>query len=228
MRLRQLGELVTHRIRTALGERSIHWRYGDEAKARGEPAVGQRNVPPDDLLAKRFQAGDDQALRELYERFGPPVYHLTLGSLRNPTDAEDATQATFVAAWQGRESYDPGRGSLLGWLLGIARRKVVDRLRALAREERDALTARRSVDPSAADTSVDRLVEEMIVADELAQLPREQRRVLTLAIVEDMTQTQIAAATGMPLGTVKSHMRRGMERLRQRWEVDSATPEIRA
>jgi RNA polymerase sigma-70 factor (ECF subfamily) len=182
---------------------------------------------PEDLLAKRFQAGDEQALRELYERFGPPVFHLALASLRNSTEAEDATQATFVSAWQGRGTYDPERGGLVGWLLGIARRKVIDRLRALAREERDAAAVGQYAEPFIADTAIDRVVDEMIVADELAQLPDEQRRILRLAFYEDLTHTQIAAATGIPLGTVKSHMRRGMERLRRRWEVDRATSDIR-
>jgi RNA polymerase sigma-70 factor (ECF subfamily) len=191
--------------------------------------VGQRiDVPPEDLLAKRFQAGDDQALREMYERFGPPVFHLALGSLRNATEAEDATQATFVSAWQARHTYDPERGGLLGWLLGIARRKVIDRLRVVAREDRDATAAARYTESFTTDAPIDHVIDEMIVADELAQLPDEQRQVLRLAFFEDMTHTQIAAATGMPLGTVKSHMRRGLERLRRRWEVDGATSDVRA
>jgi len=187
-------------------------------------------TPADDRaeVAARFKAGDEEALRQAYERYGAAVHHLTLASLRIAADAEDVTQATFVAAWLGRETYDAERGSLLGWLLGIARRKVIDRMRVIAREERDAASARQYASTASADASADRVVDQLVVADELAQLPEEQRQVLTLAFYEDLTQAQIAAATGMPLGTVKSHMRRGMARLRQRWEVDRATPGLRA
>lgn len=179
-------------------------------------------------LAARFRAGDEDALREAFERYGASVHHLALASLRSSADAEDVTQATFVAGWLGRETYDAERGSLLGWLLGIARRKVIDRLRAAAREERDAASARQYAPTVSTETGADRVIDQLIVADELAQLPEEQRQVLKLAFYEDLTQTQISDATGMPLGTVKSHMRRGMARLRQRWEVDSATPGLRA
>jgi RNA polymerase sigma-70 factor (ECF subfamily) len=134
-----------------------------------------------------------------------------------------------VAAWLGRETFDPDRGSLLGWLLAIARRKVVDRLRAATRENRivDKVQARPER-PSAADTSPERVVDRLVVADELAKLPTEQKRVLELAFYDDLTHQQIAAVTSLPLGTVKSHLRRGMQRLKQRWEVDGVTSGSRA
>lgn len=175
---------------------------------------------PDHALAEAFRGGDPVALRQMYDRFGGPVFHLALRTLGSGADAEDITQTTFVAAWQGRETFDPDRGSLLGWLLAIARRKVVDRLRAVARENRieDAVRALpEAPDPAAAP---DRVVDRLVVADELAQLPAEQRRVLELAFYDDLTHQQIAAVTALPLGTVKSHIRRGMARLKQRLEVD--------
>ena len=188
-----------------------------------------REAPGDQIaLAARFAAGDDTALREAYDRFGASVYHLALGSMRVAADAEDVTQATFVAAWLGRETYDPERGGLAGWLLGIARRKVIDRLRVMAREARDAAVARQYAPLATAEASSDRVIDRMIVANELAQLPEEQRTVLQLAFYDDLTHSQISAATGLPLGTVKSHLRRGMARLRQRWEVDRAAPGLRA
>ena len=175
---------------------------------------------PDQALAEAFRGGDPTALRQMYDRFGGAVFHLALRTLGSGADAEDVTQTTFVAAWQGRETFDPARGSLLGWLLAIARRKVVDRLRAVARENRieDAVRALpEATDPAAAP---ERVVDRLVVADELAQLPAEQRRVLELAFYDDLTHQQIAAVTALPLGTVKSHIRRGMARLRQRLEVD--------
>ena len=132
------------------------------------------------------------------------------------------TQTTFVAAWLGRDTFDPVKGSLVGWLLGIARRKVIDRLRAAARETRVVETVRRLPEPARTGPDPDTVVDRLVVADELARLPDDQRRMLELAFFDDLTHQQIAAVTGVPLGTVKSHIRRGMASLKRRWEVDGA------
>jgi RNA polymerase sigma factor (sigma-70 family) len=181
-------------------------------------------MSPDQELAEHFRAGDDHALRIAYDRFGGAVLHLAQRVLRNRSDAEDVTQATFVAAWQGRQTFDPDRGSLLSWLLGIARRKAVDRIRTAVREDRITETIRALPEPAAPAETPERIVDRLVVADELAQLPAEQRRTLELAFYDDLTHPQISAVTGLPLGTVKSHIRRGMANLRRRWEVDSAAP----
>ncbi len=179
--------------------------------------------PPEDDLAARFRSGDEAALREAYDRFGRAVLHLAISTLSNRSDAEDVTQATFVAAWLGRETFDPTKGSLIGWLLGIGRRKVIDRLRASAREARVVETVRQHPDPTPTRSDPDNVVDRLVVADELARLPGEQRRMLELAFFDDLTHHQIATMTGVPLGTVKSHIRRGMQCLKRRWEVDGAT-----
>ena len=166
--------------------------------------------------------GDEHALRIAYDRYGGAVFHLATRLLANRTDAEDVVQATFIAAWQGRDTFDPDRGGLLSWLLGIARRKAVDRIRSMARENRVAETVRALPDPPPVDESPDRVLDRLVVADELAQLPDDQRRTLELAFYDDLTHPQISAVTGLPLGTVKSHIRRGMASLRRRWEVDGA------
>jgi RNA polymerase sigma factor (sigma-70 family) len=181
-------------------------------------------MSPDQELAEHFRDGDEHALRIAYDRFGGAVLHLAQRVLGNRSDAEDVTQATFVAAWQGRETFDPDRGSLLGWLLGIARRKAVDRIRSAVRDERITDTIRALPQPAAPAETPERIVDRLVVADELAQLPAEQRRTLELAFYDDLTHPQISAVTGLPLGTVKSHIRRGMASLRRRWEVDGAAP----
>jgi RNA polymerase sigma factor (sigma-70 family) len=177
-----------------------------------------------DDLSSRFRAGDERALREMFDRYGAAVLHLVNAMLGNVADAEDVVQATYVAAWQGRHGYEPARGSLLSWLLGIGRRKAVDAMRVRARQDRAVETARQFVGGQApaatSEQPADRLIDRLVVADELAALPTEQRRVLHLAFYDDLTHEKIAAVTGLPLGTVKSHLRRGMARLRRRWEVD--------
>nr|WP_221379182.1 sigma-70 family RNA polymerase sigma factor [Actinoplanes polyasparticus] len=177
----------------------------------------------DDELAERLRAGDETALRVAYERHGSAVLYLAQRLLGNRADSEDVTQMTFVAAWTGRDSFDPQRGTMLGWLLGIARRKAVDRLRSASREQRTTETVQAQQTAPDADETPERIVDRLVVADELGRLPDEQRRTLELAFFDDLTHPQIATVTGLPLGTVKSHIRRGMANLRRRWEVDGAT-----
>ena len=181
----------------------------------------------DQELAERFRAGDEHALRTAYDRYGGAVFHLASRLLANRTDAEDVTQTTFVAAWQGRGTFDPERGGMLGWLLGIARRKAVDRLRVAERDGR-AVEVVRALPLPAAEESPERILDRLVIADELASLPADQRRTLELAFYDDLTHPQISAVTGLPLGTVKSHLRRGMANLRRRWEVDGAAPGSRS
>ena len=175
----------------------------------------------DDELAEHLRAGDERALRAAYDRYGGAVLYLAQRLLGNRADAEDVTQLTFVAAWAGRETFDPQRGTILGWLLGIARRKAIDRFRSAARDHRIAATMQAQL-PAEGWQTPERIIDRLIVADELGRLPREQRRTLELAFFDDLSHPQIAAVTGLPLGTVKSHIRRGLANLRRRWEVDGA------
>ena len=178
----------------------------------------------DDEILDRFRSGDEHALRWLYDRYGAAVLHLAYASVGNRADAEDIVQATFVAAWQSRDRYEPQRGSLLGWLLGIARRKAVDLVRSRSRQDRVTDTLRQvETAGEGRDAGADAVLDRLVVADELRVLEPAQRRVLELSFYDDLTHVQIAALTGLPLGTVKSHLRRGLARLRSRWEVDRAT-----
>jgi RNA polymerase sigma factor (sigma-70 family) len=178
---------------------------------------------PEAELARRFRDGEPAALRAAYDRHGRVVFALALRALGTHHDAEDLTQQVFIRAWRARTTLDTTRGALGGWLVGITRRQIADRLTERARErqlvERVALAG-----PCPAAALSERVVDAIIVADEMSTLPPQQRTVLRLAFFDDLTHQQIAARTGLPLGTVKSHLRRGLERLRRRWEVDGATP----
>jgi RNA polymerase sigma-70 factor (ECF subfamily) len=175
------------------------------------PALG------DEALELRFAAGDPAALRDAYDRYAAAVHAIALRTLGAHHDAEDVTQQVFVRAWRGRDTFDPGRGTLGGWLVGITRRQVNDRLSGRVRELRTADRVGRAGYPEAAPEP-DRVVDAVMVADELDKLPAPVRTVLRLAFFDDLTHQQIAAVTGLPLGTVKSHLRRGMDRLRRGWE----------
>lgn len=118
----------------------------------------------------------------------------------------------FVNAWQRRETFDPGRGTLPGWLIGIARHKVVDRLRANARQPSPVPETPES---PTEDPGLERLADRLLVADALGRLPAEQRMALELAFFEGYSHSEVAQRLDLPLGTVKSQIRRGLERLRQ-------------
>ena len=168
----------------------------------------------DRALVDGFLAGDETSLETVHRRWGPLVYALAWRSLGDAREAEDVSQLVFLAAWRGRAGYVPERGTLPGWLTGIARRKIADAL--TARTRRSELVAAagaqlmlRHDERVVPEAAVDRV----LLADEMSQLPAPQRRVLNLAFYDDLTQTQIAEVTGWPLGTVKSHARRGLRRL---------------
>ena len=177
----------------------------------------------DQALESAFPTGDEWILRAVYARYGSLVFRIARASLPSQADAEEVTQDTFVSAWRGRASFDPQLGTLGGWLVGICRRRTIDHLRSLARQGQSTLAAQEL--PVVSDAELDRVVDRMIVADELSRLPHDQRRMLELAFFDDLTHGQIAALTGAPLGTVKSHLRRGLTRLRDRKEVADASAE---
>ncbi|MET0863990.1 MAG: RNA polymerase sigma factor [Nakamurella sp.] len=177
----------------------------------------------DDEWTERFRAGDDRALREAFDRYGGMVQRVGILRLGNHHDAEELVQQVFVRAWKGRDGFNPERGSLGAWLLGIARRLIADRYASLDRD-RKVIAAAESIAPPATETkSVDRVVDRVVVGNEVNRLPDEQRMVLRLAFYGDLSHSEIAASTGLPIGTVKSHIRRALIQLRKRWEVDGAT-----
>lgn len=173
------------------------------------------DVRTDAEVARGLQAGDEDCLAGAYERFGALVHTVALRALRDPTDAEDVTQAVFVAAWRGRASYDPQRAALAGWLVGITRHKVADAWAARARQRQadaaTAVAARPSTEPA-----VDAVTDQVVIADELARLGEPAGRILTMAFYRDMTHREISEVLDLPLGTVKSTIRRGLLRLRDR------------
>ena len=182
-------------------------------------AADERAGADERALATAFARGDEGSLRAAYEQHSALVYRIARACLTVSADAEEVTQATFVSAWQGRSTFDPDRGTLGSWLVGIARRRTMDRLRIMQREQRDQNAAIHAIDGSYHDTTADNVIEQVVVADGLARLPEQQRRVLQLAFFDDLTHQQIASLIGVPLGTVKSHVRRGLAQLRSRWEV---------
>ncbi|NNC81541.1 MAG: sigma-70 family RNA polymerase sigma factor [Acidimicrobiales bacterium] len=164
------------------------------------------------VIDASFAAGDDAALRAAYDQYGSLVYSICRRSV-DEASAADITQEVFLAAWRHRDRYHPDRGSLAPWLTGIARNKVIDHFRAVGREDRRVDKVRDNstlepVDELNASTS------RMLLVDAMEALPERARRIVSLAFFDDMTHVEISAQTGIPLGTVKSDIRRSLDKLR--------------
>jgi len=173
----------------------------------------------DEHVFALFASGDERALAEAYRRWSRLVYTVALRSTGNREDADDVTQAAYVSAWRGRSGYDPAKGSLPAWLLTIVRRRLADHWETRSRETRRT-TAMAQVVVEASPVTVDGIVDRVLLSDELDRLGEPQRRIMELAFFQDLTHAQIASLLDLPLGTVKSHVRRSLSRLRTRLEVD--------
>jgi len=192
-----------------------------------DPVPAQRGAaePDDQEVGRRFAAGDEQALALAYERWAGQVHGMAVRAFGPGPDAEDVTQQTFVSAWTGRAGYRADKGPLPAWLVGVCRHKIADTWARRDRQRREAEAAMSELQsgPVPVTAGVDAAVaDRMLVLDELDLLGQPQRGIIELAFFEDLTHAQIAARTGIPLGTVKSHIRRTLERLRTRLEVDGA------
>ncbi|MFG3382606.1 RNA polymerase sigma factor [Streptomyces sp. NPDC047999] len=189
--------------------------------AAGPGSARPEDAAADAALVHGFVSGDEASIEAVYRRWSPLVHTIARRTLGDDREAEDVTQQVFLAAWKGRGGYRPGRGGLPGWLVGITRHKIVDALAARTRRTEIALaSARREQGTSgAAPGGAEEAVDRVLLLQALETLPAAQRRVVALAFYGDLTQTQIAAQTGLPLGTVKSHVRRAMQVLRRALEA---------
>jgi len=175
----------------------------------------------DEAVGARFASGDERALEEAYRRWSRLVYTVAMRATGSAEDAADVTQATYVSAWRSRQGFDADKGSLPAWLMAISRRRLADHWKERSREmRRTEAVARVTDDPE--HEPIDGLVDRVLLADELERLGEPQRRIMELAFFQDLTHVQIAGVLDLPLGTVKSHIRRSLDRLRTRLEVDGA------
>jgi len=164
-------------------------------------------------LLERVAAGDRSAVPALLDQYGPLVWSIARKQV-GAAAAEDAVQEVFIEVWKHAGRFDPEVASEATYIATIARRRIIDQRRRIGR--RPEVEEIEEQTPTTDDALEEvELVDEARVAQEaLARLRPEQREVLKLAIFDGLTHTEIAAKTSLPLGTVKSHARRGLERVR--------------
>jgi RNA polymerase sigma-70 factor, ECF subfamily len=185
------------------------------------PVPARRPDRAERRLAARLRARDADALRTVYDRYGNATFGLLVRMLGDRATAEDVQQQTFAEVWRRSADYDPARAGLLTWVLTIARSRAIDHLRRRIPEPHDphgplALAER----DAPAEEELDALLERARMAHYLGLLPDDERELLRLRFFAELSQSEIAERTGIALGTVKTRMVRGLDRLRDLLEAE--------
>lgn len=175
---------------------------------------------PDEQIAQAFAQGSEWALAEAFRRWSPII--LTVAArATSSSDCEDIAQQVFVSAWRARHTYRPEKAPLPAWLIGITKNKIADHYAAQQRDQRrlSAVHVASKAGPEPEEEVAD-VVDRVLITDELSRLGQPQRTIMELAFYQDLTHSQIARTLELPLGTVKSHIRRSLVQLRRRLEVN--------
>lgn len=171
--------------------------------------------PATSSVEQRFVAGDQAALKEVFDQHAGLVNGVARRLVGD--DSEDLVQVVFLAAWNSRSRFDAERGAMGSWLVGITRFKAIDHLRAKGRRPQSAGGAANDREIPV-EEAVGQVTDRIILEQALGVLSDERRKVVELAFLADLTHSQISEQLGLPLGTVKSHVRRGLQTLRQALE----------
>jgi RNA polymerase sigma-70 factor (ECF subfamily) len=182
-------------------------------------ATAVRNLA---ALIERMRIGQERALEELYEATVGKLYALASAILRSAEDTEEIVCETYAYAWANASRFDASRANALGWLLMLCRSRALDRLR----QRRATATALDVVALRETDSSADQpfdilslMQQRTSVHAALAQLTPERRHLVSLAFLQGLSHQEIADVTNLPLGTVKSHVRRALTQLREALEA---------
>jgi RNA polymerase sigma-70 factor (ECF subfamily) len=171
---------------------------------------------PDADLIPLLAIGDERAVDSLYDRYSGIAFGLAFRMLNDRMAAEDVVQDAFVALWRHGRSFDPDRGQVKSWLLRIVRNRAIDRLRGGATHRET--TNIDDIDLPVADTAWDHVsagADRKQIRSLLGDLPSNQRRAIELTYFGGLSQPEVAATMRVPLGTVKSRQRLGLEKMRQ-------------
>jgi RNA polymerase sigma-70 factor, ECF subfamily len=177
-------------------------------------------IPADSELMQRVMRQDQSALMALYQRYGNLVYGQALYVLRVPAMAEEITQDVFLKLWHQAERWDRNRGQLSSWLLTVTRHAAIDRLRKEQRRPILEATPLETVEHTLQDAGQinDPLWHDgQLLRRLMEQLPPEQRQAIELAYFQGLTHSELAQHLDLPLGTAKTRLRLGLEKLRVLW-----------
>ena len=199
---------------------------------------GREGATDDVAVVRRMAAGSEAALETLYDRYAASLFGAVYRLTSDRGTAEEVVQETFLALWNRAETFDPAAGSLAAWLLAIARNRTIDRLRAAGRRPSLVALSSAAAPDEDATQALERLVADGSIVGgarptagpeqafeaagvqeaigiAIAAMPEDERTVILLAYQEELSQSEIAARLGWPLGTVKTRTRRALLRLRQ-------------
>lgn len=174
---------------------------------------------PDSALVERMMTGDESALAALYERYAGMLFAMLMRILHDHQAAEEILQDIFLQLWRGAARFDASRGSLPGWLMVIGRNRAISRLRSRGHQETPEDVEAWPMNAIPSPVNLEDEAQRALLVEKLKRamqnLPPEQREAVELAYFEGMTQTEIAARTSCPLGTVKSRVRTAMQSLKE-------------
>ena len=187
-----------------------------------------KQLPTNELdyrLMQRVAIGEEEAVAELYDRFGPLVFKLSRQFLTNTAESEDAVQEIFVRLWQTANRFDPRKAKLVTWVMLITRRHLIDRIRKkTVRPKQQELGEH--LGESATDASPTSKIwlgeRNQMLLQQLQTLPELQRTVIERAYFQGFTLREVSRQLGAPLGTVKSALSRGLLRLRERGDKETS------
>jgi RNA polymerase sigma-70 factor (ECF subfamily) len=178
----------------------------------------------DSELLQRLAAGDESAVGPLYDRYGPVLYAIVFRIVGQRADAEEVVMEAFAQAWRDARRFEAQRGSVAAWLTMMARSRALDLVRARERRQRITVAASREEEPDVAPAMggwrggpadrVEQAEQRNRVETALSQLSPVQRQAIELAFYEGLTQSEIAEQLKEPLGTIKTRVRLGMQKLR--------------
>lgn len=194
-----------------VGHVCIAWGPKEWAKTVSETITQPENLLP--AVAR----GDADAVQACLDRYGALVWSLARRMCRSGADAEDAVQEIFISVWKNAGRFDSEKGSEVTFIATIARRRLIDRMRHAGRRPTEAnidAGGGMAVSEDRVDAPVAMRDEVAVASRAMAELSEEQRRVLQMSIGYGLSHEKIAEATGIPLGTVKTHIRRGLIRVR--------------
>ena len=180
-----------------------------------------KTLDSEDLLGL-VVIGRTEALEEIYDRYSHPVYSLVLGLLREPAIAEEVTQEVFLRVWMRSSSFKPLSGKAKTWILSIAHHRAIDRLRQQRPRQKESPLEdflegewQMGTEAGAVEQTAILQEESVKIQEAMKKLPEEQPQVLVLGYFRGFTQAEISKGLNVPLGTVKTRMRLGIQKLRQ-------------